>query len=171
MRFEESGITFSFEDSDRFPNVWLPEKSDLYRKMKGVKIGDFVLQSELKDEPILYFTEVKSSIPMNKEKLDNYLNDITQKFRDSLSFFASMCWKRRLNEQSEPFPELWRRSQLLRCKWICVLVIPEAPNSKLPTLNDKLNLHPGMKAMTALYKLEAPKVINRNLLTRLNWVA
>lgn len=100
--FEESGMTFSFEESD----IFYIEKSERFNRIEGAKPCEFVALYNGK----VYLIEAKSSTPRpeNAEQFVTYVDEIAQKFNDSYTYYNSAYQKRQLpdevsqNQQSIP---------------------------------------------------------------------
>jgi len=88
----ESGMTFQVEED----NTFLIEKSKAVLKRTGVKSVEFVELRKWGKGESLRFVEAKMSNPnsSNKERLDEYIHDIREKFQNSISIMFSTLSKR-----------------------------------------------------------------------------
>jgi len=161
MKFEESGITFSF-DPDRF-RVWRPERCNSYQTMEGVKMADFMVE---KDEKAVFLVEVKTSAP---KSLDDYLAEIAVKIRSMLCLFASIHWKR-IDDKGAKLPQEWTKKTFLKnTKWRCVLVVKNHKDEWMLGLQDSLNAHPLFKELKQLFNLQQAICINHTKANEKGW--
>lgn len=102
VTFEESGMTFSFEEND----IFYIEKSERFNRIAGAKPCECVVMHDDK----VFLIEAKSSTPrpQNKEQFVTFVGEIAQKFTDSYTYYNSAHQKRQqpdsvsLNLQSTP---------------------------------------------------------------------
>lgn len=161
MKFDESGITFSFNpDSYR---VWQPEMCESYKAMDGVKMADFMIE---KDEKAVFLVEVKTSAPIN---LDVYLTEIAVKIRCMVCLFAGIQWKR-VDDKGAELPREWYKKQFLKnSKWRCVLVVKNHKHEWMPGLIDSINTHPLFKELRQLFNLQQAICINHDKAKAIGW--
>ncbi|MEE1260831.1 MAG: hypothetical protein U0K66_11695 [Paludibacteraceae bacterium] len=120
---EESGMIFPVEED----NTFLIEKSDPVSKKRGLKSVEYVELRKWKSGSSLRFVEAKTTTPNfsnnennNKEKLDEYIHDIREKFQNSISILFSSLSKR--NGLKDVFDNLPANIQSVNYKNIdCVL--------------------------------------------------
>ena len=94
----ESKMVFPVEKE----NTFLIEKSKSVSKKRGLKSVEFVELKNFAKNPSLRFVEAKTSNPNftnndndNKEKLDEYIHDIREKFQNAVSILFSSLSKRK----------------------------------------------------------------------------
>jgi hypothetical protein len=88
VTFEESGMTFSFKESD----IFYIEKSERFSRIEGAKPCECVV---LHDEKV-YLIEAKSSSPRpaNAGEFATFVDEIAQKFNDSYTYYNAAHQKR-----------------------------------------------------------------------------
>lgn len=129
VTFEESGMTFSFDESD----IFYIEKSKRFNRIVGAKPCECVV---LHDGKVLLI-EAKSSTPRpeNEEQFATFVGEIAQKFNDSYTYYNSAHQKRQLpdevsqNQQAIP---------LARQNYEFCLIINGYQRSWLPPVLDQL---------------------------------
>ncbi|WP_434708902.1 hypothetical protein J3P75_00075 [Pseudomonas sp. R1-1] len=142
VTIEESGMVFGpFPAQQLFPI----EKSPLSRQMgDGIKVTEFVLlrgrQGEAQEA---WFIEAKSSAPRQTAL---YIEDIRQKFTNSVQLTLAACLKRHLRSE-EFLPGGFFELDLSSCAIKCILVINNFPREWMVGLRDALS-----KAMNSLTK-------------------
>jgi hypothetical protein len=91
----ESGMRFGLYPEGHCFHI---EKSDLYQKNReDVKIAEFLLYRGIKnDQPIVWIIEAKSSSPKvgNQPNFDNFIQEIQEKFFNTLLLYISIKLKR-----------------------------------------------------------------------------
>ena len=116
-------MNFGPYDEQRFCHI---EKSKTYEAIQqGVKIAEFLLLYP--DEKVpkkILVVEAKSSSPKPKTdvKFKNYIEELKQKFINTLSLCMAMCLKRH-NTCAVEFPEAFKRRDLAEIGFCFVLVI------------------------------------------------
>jgi hypothetical protein len=122
ITFEESGMTFGpFSEEECFRI----EKSPTYKKMKGVKIAEFILLRPSENSTAnCWIVEAKSSSPKveNETDLTEFVDEINQKLANTLSLLVSICLQRhKLN--SDELPDSFKNIDLAAIDFRLVLVI------------------------------------------------
>jgi hypothetical protein len=166
ISIEESGMSFGPFSED---NVFAIESSPLFTNLgKGLKIAEFVLLRDFTNRPQeAWVVEAKSSAP--KEHTD-YVDEIRQKFTNSIQLTFASCLKRHRNA-TELLPPGFLNLDLENCPIKCILVVRNFPKAWLDPLQKAL-----IKEMNSLVKTMGLKpgsvvVINdemargRNLIT------
>ena len=132
--YESSMLFGEFEDD----KVFQIETSSIYNIMgKGIKVVEFIL---LKDDNELNFVEAKSSSPKpetdNGEKLNEYVEKISDKFIDSFNLYYSIILKRNAGyeEVSNRFFELSNEKIVFKF----ILVIKNHQKEWLAPISDAL---------------------------------
>ena len=105
---KESEMFFPVEED----NTFLIEKSESVSKKRGLKSVEFVELKKFAKGPSLRFVEAKTSNPNfsnndndNKEKLDEYIHDIREKFQNTISIiFSSLSKREGLEDVFEDLP-------------------------------------------------------------------
>ena len=94
--FVESGMTFSFDEDDFF----YIEKSKHFNEIKGAKPCECVV---LHNGNVLLI-EAKSSTPRpnNKERFEEFVGKIVQKFSDSYTYYCASHQKRHPSDELAP---------------------------------------------------------------------
>jgi hypothetical protein len=87
MEFVESFMKFSFDDG----NLFRIEKDELVQSLEGRKACECVVLLNAN----VAFIEAKASSPnsKNKDKFNEFITEIKQKFEDSLQLFTEMKTK------------------------------------------------------------------------------
>lgn len=127
ITFEESGMKFSFEED----KVYRIEKSSLVADIQ-LKATECVVS--ISDN--LVFIEAKTSAPrpQTREDFDIYIQDITDKFADSIKYLNAVM----LRHQEENLPEQIANKSLKQVKYSFVLIIKKHELSWLPPVSDAL---------------------------------
>ena len=127
VTFEESGMTFSFEED----KMYRIEKSGLLADVQ-LKATECVVSISDK----LVFVEAKTSAPrpQSKEDFDVYIQDITDKFADSVKFLNAVM----LRHQEEKLPKQIADKNLKEVKYSFVLIIKKHELAWLPPVSDAL---------------------------------
>lgn len=88
MTFEESGMTFSFDEND----IFYIEKSERFNRIEGAKPCECVVMHDGK----VFLIEAKSSSPrpQNSEQFVTFVGEIAQKFTDSYTYYNAAHQKR-----------------------------------------------------------------------------
>lgn len=131
----ESNMHFGEFDEKR---VFQIEASELYRNIgKGIKVVEFISASDVSK---LEFVEAKSSSPRplknNRERFDEYIDEIYSKFVDSFNLYYSSIFRRNrgYNEMSNEFFGLDNSI----VKFIFILVIKDHKKEWLMPINEAL---------------------------------
>ena len=127
---KESEMEFGpFEENE----VFQIEKSNLYKAMRNTKVVVFILQ---KESALLYFVEAKSSsprpVPDNKDKFDEFITEIVEKFLHSINLCHAALFKR--HENANDMPESIKDIDASQMKIVFVLVINGHSIDWLPPL-------------------------------------
>ena len=169
----ESSMNFGPFDKK---NIWNIEKTQLYASLgKGVKIAEFVYFDENLTSK-LYIVEAKTSSPRkesDENNFQNYINDIRDKFINTLSLYMAVRLKRDFCCDAE-LPDGLNNVDAGTAVINFVLVIKNSKNEWLPVINDALRdalrttmktwaLSPtSVKAITE-EKAKSIGLVNRNL--------
>ena len=152
VTFEESGMTFSFEED----KMYRIEKSGLLADVQ-LKATECVVSMSDK----LVFIEAKTSAPrpQSKEDFDVYIQDITDKFADSVKFLNAVM----LRHQEEKLPKQIADKNLKEVKYSFVLIIKKHELSWLPPVSDALKS--GMRNVLKLWNVPdvSLKVMNERM--------
>ena len=151
VTFEESGMTFSFEDK----NLFYIEKSERFNGIEGAKPCECVALHDGK----VCFMEAKSSSPrpQNEEQFVAFVREIAQKFNDSYTYYNATHQKRQLpDEVSQNLQSI----PLARQKYEFILIINGHQREWLPPVLDQLKKM--MKKVLKLWGLDdaCVKVVN-----------
>lgn len=127
VAFEGSGMKFSFEED----KVYRIEKASLLADVQ-LKATECVVSMSDK----LVFVEAKTSAPrpQTKEDFDMYIQDITDKFADSIKFLNAVM----LRHQEEKLPKQIADKNLNAVQYSFVLIIKRHELSWLPPVSDAL---------------------------------
>jgi hypothetical protein len=134
MTIVESGMTFGpFNPED----VFHIENSETFRKLENVKTVEFVLCKQKANNNELWLVEAKQSSPMpgNNVSFKDYIEEIEQKFDNSLCVLISL-WLNRFFD-----PELSEKIKTVDLKNIqinFIFVIKGHKEEWLPPLKDAL---------------------------------
>jgi hypothetical protein len=143
MIIKESNMKFGNYDPD---NVFHIEKSDIYTKLKdkqSVKTTEFIL---LRNNQIL-FVEAKTSTPNSQTYQDSeektkkyhaFVNDIVQKFSDSIEIYSSLLLNYIHSSDFPPNFKVAHNSEITSIEMIFILVIKNAFPSSLEHYKQKL---------------------------------
>ena len=122
--FNESGIDFELskdylfriEKSKTFLSI--NEKS---KENEGVKTAEFLLLDDKNDSLAIWIIEAKTGTPQpaKEEDYNNFINEIKDKFYDSLSLFLALFFKR----HQEEMPVNFHQVNLAEIKFKLVLII------------------------------------------------
>ena len=133
VTFQESGLNFGpFEENSLFRI----ELSNGYRSIQEhTKIAEFIWVAPSSN---LWVVEAKSTLPRpTSEKYEAFFEDIKSKLTNTLVLTVTSLLHRQpeiYNELPQQFIDLdWATT-----KFKLTLVIPEAPNSHLPPITEKL---------------------------------
>jgi len=132
---EESGMIFG-----PYPegHCFYIEKCETYKKIEnGVKIAEFLLLRPQKD-PSLWVIEAKSSTPHpeTQPNFDEFIEEIRDKFTNSLTLTVATCLKR--HSTYGELPEPFQVADLETTKFRLILVINAHQEEWLPPLQDTL---------------------------------
>lgn len=167
---KESGMQFGEYDEK---DVFYIEKSDQYQKKlmpHGVKSCEFIL----KKDKALYFVEAKTTCPNEitastpdekARKYHEYIEDITDKMRDSLALYASILLRR---YEMAGIPDALLSPDLSEQRIKLVLVVKNAEDVWLIPLKDKLNK--ALRHDSRIWKFEEIYVINERRAREKNFV-
>jgi hypothetical protein len=133
LSFTESKMVFSWDEAD----CLRIEKSETYTHLgSSVKVCEFIAN----DSGIILFVEAKSSFsdPTNPGDFAANIEEICEKFRDSLLLFAGMLLGRPYRAV-DPIPEHLGIDSLRGAKLRCFLIIHGHQNAWLGDVSDALN--------------------------------
>lgn len=146
----ESGMTFGpFAKDDCF----CIEKSNVYGNIKGgVKISEFLL---LKNGKILVI-EAKSGAPHpgNKTSFDDFINEIREKFINSMSLYLAMRLKRHSDGE---LSDTYKKLDLAEITFLFILVINGFEDEWLIPIKDALAR--ALFSTSKTWALQIPSVI------------
>ena len=131
--YVESDMRFIFDED----SVFLLESESFFTKMQHVKACDFIWLKKRKAGSSLLFIEAKSSAPMQSERLDDYLQQIHDKFCHSLFLYIGLLFNR-CKEIPENLPDTMRLKSNLKKKIKCVLVVRQHKEEWLQPLQEAL---------------------------------
>jgi hypothetical protein len=131
VTFEESGMTFSFDEND----IFYIEKSERFNKIEGAKPCECVVQHNGK----VYLIEAKSSSPQpqNASTFLSFAEDIAQKFTDSYTYYSAVHQKR---QQPDLVPQSLQSIPLARQNYEFCLIINGHKKEWLPPVLDQLKM-------------------------------
>lgn len=120
MRVFESSLCFGEYEEDRFFHI---EKSNTYKSLGGdLKTVEFIL---CHNENKIWMIEAKSSSPKpnNEVDFDKFINEIVQKFSDSIELFFSLVCERQFNVEDE-MPDVFKKTSYpdIEIKLLIVIV-------------------------------------------------
>jgi hypothetical protein len=117
MEFVESNMMFSCSDKDTFPI----EKSDIVNDYDSLKVCEFFAMINGK----LTMIEAKSSSPQprNKEKFDEFIAEIGQKFIDTLLMFNAIMLERHEKNYKYEFPDSIKMQDIGKLRYALYLVV------------------------------------------------
>jgi hypothetical protein len=117
MEFVESNMMFSCSDKDTFPI----EKSDIVNDYDSLKACEFFAMINGK----LTMIEAKSSSPQprNKEKFDEFIAEIGQKFIDTLLMFNAIMLERHEKNYKYEFPDSIKMQDIGKLRYALYLVV------------------------------------------------
>ena len=151
VTFEESGMTFSFDEND----IFYIEKSERFNRIEGAKPCECVVMHDDK----VFLIEAKSSSPrpQNSEKLATFVGEIAQKFTDSYTYYSATHQKR---QQPDAVPQNLQSTPLARQNYEFCLIINGHPREWLYPVHDKLKMM--MKKTLKLWGIDdaCVKVVN-----------
>ena len=109
----------------------------------------------------LYFIEAKSSSPHpgSAAKLDEYVQDIYEKFRNSLIIFAGLLVNRPF-KQTTPLPSSFTPTTLAKIPIHFCLIINGHEEEWLPPLSDAFNMRQDLAAINKCFVIKSTIVLN-----------
>lgn len=131
--YVESEMRFMFDDE----RILLLEKQPFFATMQDVRACDFITLQKRKTGSILLFIEAKSSAPKRTEPLEQYLQEVYEKFWHSLLLYIGTIFKR-FREGPEDIPKDMRNKSNLSGKITCILVVRGHKSEWLPPLQEAL---------------------------------
>jgi hypothetical protein len=165
--FEESGVQFSLLKE----NLFRIEKSSTLaainykaNKDEGIKTAEFLLVDKKSDSLTIWIIEAKtgSPQPVKEEDFNSFINEIKDKFYDSLSLFLAIHLKRHM----ETLPVSFQEINLTNTKFNLVLIITSKTYKEewLEPLRDSLGevLNPTVKKMAKIWNFPASKIMVLN---------
>ena len=162
ISFVESGMTFSFSDSD----IFQIEKSPTYLSLKsGTKVCECIVVDSSKTKILLI--EAKSSFSNPKSNMEHFssnVRDITEKFINSLLLYYGLL----LNRPYKQYSEIPKNLQLNefsehQYKIIPILVINDFEKAWLPPVKEALNSKMKGLAFSRLLLLEDTQVLTKEM--------
>lgn len=129
VTFEESGMTFSFEESD----IFYIEKSKRFNRIVGAKPCECVVLHDGK----VCLIEAKSSTPRpeNAGQFATFVGEIAQKFNDSYTYYNATHQKR---QQPDEVSQNQQAIPLARQNYEFCLIINGYQRAWLPPVLDQL---------------------------------
>lgn len=131
--FIESEMRFVFDEEQ----VLLLEKQSFFARMQDVRACDFVSLQKRKPGSRLLFIEAKSSAPKQSDPLEQYLQEIYEKFWHSLLLYIGVLYDR-FGTGPVDMPKDISNKNNLRRKITCVLVVRRHKREWLPLLQEAL---------------------------------
>lgn len=126
----ESNMNFIFDE-----NIYYSiEEDNFYNKITsryGAKVCDFIIKKE-KD---LLFIEAKSSAPKDKQELNIYIQEISQKFLDSILIYLGVVFERK-NTISKNINNNMKNKKFLEGSIKLVIVINGLPKKSLQDIQN-----------------------------------
>lgn len=131
VTFEESGMTFSFDENA----IFYIERSQRFNRIVGAKPCECVVQHNGK----VYLIEAKSSSPQpqNADSFLTFAEDIAQKFTDSYTYYCAAHQKR---QQPDFVPQSLQSMPLARQDYEFYLIINGHKKEWLPSVLDQLKM-------------------------------
>jgi len=143
----ESGMRFGLYPEGYCFHI---EKSDLYQKIKeDIKIAEFLLyRGTQNDQPIVWIIESKSSSPKvgNQPNFDNFIQEIREKFFNTLLLYVSIQLKR--HDLPDQVPQIFQEIGIKKTDFRLILIIKGHQKEWLPPLQDALK-----KALRPIIKI------------------
>ncbi|MCM1078816.1 MAG: hypothetical protein NC344_04165 [Bacteroidales bacterium] len=151
--FVESGMTFDFPDE----SLYHVETSPLYAQVENFSTCECVVKLNGK----VTLIEAKSSTPnpLNKEKFDDFVEDIASKFRDTMTFYHAAL----LRHDEEPIGTELVDIEHKEVEYQFVLIIHGHKEEWLPPVMDALKGR--VKHVLRLWRIKetSVKVINETI--------
>lgn len=169
ISFVESGMTFSFADSD----VFQIEKSPTYLDLQnGIKVCECIAADSAKAQ--IFLIEAKSSFSNPQNNLEHFssnVSDITEKFINSLLLYYGLLLKRPYKTFSE-LPENLELTKFFskQHKIIPVLIINNFEKAWLPPVKEALNNKIKQFSFSKILLLEDTQVLTKEMAIRLKIV-
>ena len=169
ISFVESGMTFSFPDSD----VFQIEKSATYFALQnGTKVCECIVSDSSKAQILLIEAKSSFSNPQNNiEQFSNNVCDITEKFINSLLLYYGFLLNRPYKILST-LPENLKLENFLKKqnKIIPVLVINNFEKTWLPPVKEALNNRIKKFSFSKILLLEDMQVLTKEMAIKLRIV-
>ena len=151
VTFEESGMTFSYEEDD----IFYIEKSERFNRIDGAKPCECIALHDGR----VYLIEAKSSSPQpqNAELFKTFVGEIAQKFTDSYTYYSAAHQRR---QQTEVVAQNLQSIPLARQNYEFCLIINGHQREWLPPVLDQLKIT--MKKALKLWGIDdaCVKVVN-----------
>jgi len=163
IRIEESEMIFDFPEED----VFLIERCPTIAALGGgVKIVEMIVKHNTR----LMFIEAKKSSPKpgNAERFDEFMQEIYEKFRNSLILFAGIALDRPFTVNS-PLPASLTASVIASMPIHFYLIINNHKEEWLPPLNDELNRLLG--AVKKCFAIKSVAVLNDSMAQKLQIIS
>lgn len=162
----ESGMTFSFPTDDLFRI----EKCETYQSIKqqNVKIVDFVAKApDRNNTEALFFIEAKSSAPSpnnpkSKERFDEYVNEIYEKFRNSVILYSGLLLNRPYTKKST-LPTNHSHAFASSAATHLVLIIKNHRDEWCEALQNTFSQHKGLTAIKKTFYIKNILVVNEEI--------
>lgn len=134
----ESGMRFGIYQEGYCFHI---EKSDLYQKIQeDVKIAEFLLyrDTDKHSQPAVWIIEAKSSSPQprNQSEFDNFIQEIKEKFFNTLFLYVSIKLQR--HTITNELPTMFEGLDIKETNFRFILVIKGHQEGWLPPLQDEL---------------------------------
>lgn len=148
ITIQESDMTFGQYNQE---DIFHIEKSEIYKKiyLSGIKAVEFIL---LKDQKLLFVEAKKSTANYaeastseeKKKKREEFIQEITQKWVDSIHIYCSLILKR---IHSSEFSEKLSTEEVITGNFVPILVVKNGYKASLIPLRDLLlkKLEPARK--------------------------
>lgn len=152
VEIEESGMIFKFPEEDLFH---IEKCSTVKAIRKGVKTIEMVVKQNQK----LIFIEAKQSSPQpgNTERFDEFMQEIYEKFRNSLILFSGIALKRPFKKNTQ-FPKNLTAKAIANSSIHFYLIIKGHKEEWLSPLSDELNS--SLNAVKKCFAIKDIKVLN-----------
>lgn len=150
----QDGHCFEIENSSILKKINAKAKQG-----EGVKIAEFLLLGTANGKTTISIIEAKASAPQNAEKTDKYVNEVQEKFTNSLSLFVAIYLERHRGDSSE-LSDSFKQTDLSNVNFILILVIQNYQGSWLQPLEHKLKK--ALKKTVRLWNINLNSVIVLN---------
>lgn len=161
----ESGMTFGpYPDGHCFCIEKCPTIKKINKnaqKGEGLQIAEFLLLETKNNQSTVFIVEAKTSSPhpANPSDFDNYINEIKDKFTNSLTLLVAIYLQRHATDQLE-LSSQFRQLELAKVNFLLILVVKNSKAEWLPPLHEILQKK--LKPTSKLWNLTATSVIVLN---------